>query len=72
MQMSRILCSNKTNNLANKDCLAQREGGGLDVEQNWSYLILNLLGKSGGGGGRREGTGGSQCTSAATRRFRDE
>lgn len=58
MQMSRVLRSNKTNNSANKDRLAQREGGGLDVEQNWSYLILNLLGKSGMGGGRREGRGG--------------
>lgn len=55
MQMPRILRSNKTNNLANKDCLAQREGGGLDVERKWSYLILNLLGKSGGNISQRAG-----------------
>lgn len=55
MQMPRILRSNKTNNSANKDCLAQREGGDVGVEPKWSYLILNLLGKSGGGIGERAG-----------------
>lgn len=50
MQMLRFLRSNKTNNSANTDCLAQREGGGLGVDK-WSYLILKLLGKSGERGG---------------------
>lgn len=51
MQMLHILCSNKRNNPANKDRLAQREGGGwaggCDVEWKGSDLMLVLLSNAG-------------------------